>query len=177
MKEMGVLSVEVTIKKQRERERAIVNWPNVRRHLACTNSKCSLAELGISTFYEIIVNTNCEFLKLVLIWPTGKLRVILDKTIRLVLGTSFLGYESSWVRVVLGTSCLGCELSIIPAYAPELVYLCDATWILTRQWRYRVVSGGCPKHGDVLPTNGSADDALKSVYGIVLVRNWWLYLF
>ena len=78
----------------------------------CTNSNCSLVDKpGISTFYKIIVNTKCELFNLVLIWPTGKLRVILDKTIRLVLGTSCLGYESSWVRVVLGTSRLGYELS------------------------------------------------------------------
>ena len=49
------------------------------------------------------------------------------------------------------------------AYAPELVYLCDATWILTRQYRYSVASGGCPKHDDISPTDGGADDALKSV--------------
>ena len=53
--------------------------------------------------------------KLVLIWPTGKGRVILDKTIRLVPGTSFLGHESSWVRVVLGTSHLGYGLSWVRA--------------------------------------------------------------
>ena len=36
------------------------------------------------------------------------------------------------------------------AHAPELVLLCDATWILTRQWRYSVTSGGCLKHDDVI---------------------------
>ena len=32
------------------------------------------------------------------------------------------------------------------AYSSELVHLCDATWILTRQWGYSVASGRCPKH-------------------------------
>ena len=44
------------------------------------------------------------------------------------------------------------------AYAPEPVHLCDATWILTRQGRYSVASGGCPKHDDVLPTNGGVSE-------------------
>ena len=49
------------------------------------------------------------------------------------------------------------------AYTPELVHLCDATWILTRQWRYNIASDGCPKHDDVLPTDVSgAEDTLKS---------------
>ena len=38
---------------------------------------------------------------------------------------------------------------------------------LTRQWRHSVSSAGCPKHDDVLPTGGGADDALNSVFGIV----------
>ena len=35
-------------------------------------------------------------------------------------------------------------------YAPELVRLCDVTWILTRHWRYSVASGGCSKHDNPL---------------------------
>ena len=31
---------------------------------------------------------------------------------------------------------------------PEPVHLCDATLILTRQWRYSVTSGECHKHDD-----------------------------
>ena len=113
-----------------QRERAIVSWPIVQRHLVCTNSKCSLADkLGISTFCEIIVNTKCELFKLVLIQPTGKLRVILNKTMRLVLGTSFLGYESSWVRVVLGTSRLGYELSWVRVVLGTSRLGYDLSWV------------------------------------------------
>ena len=123
MKELGVLSVEVIIKnhREREREKAIVSWSMVQRHLVCTNSKCSLVDtVEIRTFSEIIVNTKCELFKLVLICPTGKLRIILDKNIRpgyefswvrVVFCTSCPGYQSSWVRVVLDTSCPGYESS------------------------------------------------------------------
>ena len=47
------------------------------------------------------------------------------------------------------------------------VYLYDAIWILTLQWRYGVPSDGCPKHDEVLSTDGGTDDALKSAWGIV----------
>ena len=49
------------------------------------------------------------------------------------------------------------------AYTSERVHLCGVTWILTRQCRYSVASGGCPKHDDVLPTDGGAYYELKSV--------------
>ena len=50
----------------------------------------------------------------------------------------------------------------------NIVHVCEATGILIHLWRYSVASGGCRKPGDVLPTDGDADDVLKSVYGIVL---------
>ena len=47
------------------------------------------------------------------------------------------------------------------AYTHELVDLCDATWIFTRQWKYSVAIGRCPKDDDVLPTGGRGNDAPK----------------
>ena len=110
----------------------------------CTNSKCSFEDkLGRSAFYEIIVNINREvFFILVLIWPTRKPRVILDKTIRLVLGTNRLGHDSSWVRVVLyELSWVRFDLSTI-----RLGY--DSSWVLvvlgTSCLGYELVTSGFP---------------------------------
>ena len=132
--------------------RASVSWPVLQRYLLCTNWKCSLVDkLEISTFYEIIVNTKCELFNLVSIWPTGKLQVILDKTIRLVLGTSCLGYESSWIRVVLSASCLWYELSWVRVVHNPIKCLA----ILTVTYTIHLCTGRCSnvlKHSDTTST-------------------------
>ena len=59
-------------------------------------------------------------------------------------------------------------------YAPMLADLCDATWILTRQCEYSVSSGRCPKHDDVLPTDGGANDTRKiSLWHRAGLRKWY----
>ena len=54
-------------------------------------------------------------------------------------------------------------------YAPEIVHLYVAIWMLTRQWRYIAASGGSSKYNGVLPTDTGADNALVSLgYGVGL---------
>ena len=60
--------------------------------------------------------------------------------VRVVLGTSCLGYELSWVRVVLGTSCLGYELSWVRVVLGTSCPGYELSWV-------RVVLGtSCPDH-------------------------------
>ena len=97
------------------------------------------------------INSFRKILSLALIQPTTKLRIVVGKTWRVVLGASFSGYAASLVRFDWGTYCPGYGLS----RSPQMVFVftkfpctplfhvcsvdffffdCHAAWVAPAEW-------------------------------------------
>ena len=124
--------------------------------------KCSIAMLGGSCSQHVTGNTSRENQpKSAIMQPTS--------IYSLVHGASSMANSllPSWWNPA-STITDGPTLPSVPCTQTSKSRARPSMWCnLTRQWRHSVASAVCPKHGDVLPTWGGADDALNSVFGIV----------